>query len=80
MIEPKPQQDIAEAEIEPLKAETLHAILLACEKEMIESALAQSHGRILGPAGAAAKLGIPDSTLEAKIRRMGIDRFRFKPR
>ena len=29
------------------------------EIEMIEAALAESHGRIAGPSGAAAKLGIP---------------------
>jgi PAS domain S-box-containing protein len=52
--------------------------LLAHEKEAIEAALVQCHGRISGPAGAAAKLGIPDSTLDAKIRRLGIDRYRFK--
>jgi formate hydrogenlyase transcriptional activator len=40
----------------------------------IEAALAESHGRISRPAGAAAKLGIPRQTLESKIRRLGIDR------
>jgi formate hydrogenlyase transcriptional activator len=45
------------------------------EVEMIEAALAESHGRIAGPSGAAAKLGIPRQTLESKIRRMGIDKY-----
>jgi formate hydrogenlyase transcriptional activator len=45
------------------------------EVEMIETALAESHGRISGPKGAAAKLGIPRQTLESKIRRLGIDRY-----
>jgi formate hydrogenlyase transcriptional activator len=45
------------------------------EVEMIEAALAESHGRIAGPSGAAAKLGIPRQTLESKIRRLGIDRY-----
>jgi formate hydrogenlyase transcriptional activator len=45
------------------------------EVEMIESALAEAHGRISGPTGAAAKLGIPRQTLESKIRRLGIDRY-----
>jgi formate hydrogenlyase transcriptional activator len=58
----------------------LNGVLQAHEKEVIEVALAQSHGRISGPAGAAAKLGIPDSTLEAKIKRLGIDKYRFKSR
>jgi PAS domain S-box-containing protein len=57
---------------------TPNDVLQAHEKEVIEAALAQSHGRISGPAGAAAKLGIPDSTLEGKIRRLGIDKYRFK--
>src|SRR5262249_5269465 len=38
------------------------------EIEMIEAALAESHGRIAGPSGAAAKLGIPRQTLDSKIR------------
>jgi formate hydrogenlyase transcriptional activator len=45
------------------------------EVEMIEAALAESHGRIAGPAGAAAKLGIPRPTLESKIKRLGIDKY-----
>jgi formate hydrogenlyase transcriptional activator len=45
---------------------------------MIETALTESHGRIAGPAGAAAKLGIPRQTLESKIKRLGIDTYRFK--
>ena len=49
------------------------------EVEMIEAALAESHGRISGPSGAAAKLGIPRQTLESKIRRLGIDKYLQKP-
>jgi formate hydrogenlyase transcriptional activator len=45
------------------------------EVEMIEAALAECHGRISGPSGAAAKLGIPRQTLESKIRRLGIDKY-----
>jgi len=45
------------------------------EKEMIEAALAESRGRIAGPSGAAAKLGIPRQTLESKIKRLGIDKY-----
>ncbi len=47
------------------------------ERELIESALAESHGRIAGPSGAAAKLGIPRSTLETKIRKLGIKKHGF---
>jgi len=45
---------------------------------MIEAALASSGGRISGPAGAAAKLGIPRQTLESKISSLGINKHRFK--
>jgi formate hydrogenlyase transcriptional activator len=48
------------------------------EREMIEAALAQSRGRIAGPTGAAAKLGIPRQTLDRKILSLGIDRNQFK--
>ena len=49
------------------------------EVEMIEAALAESHGRISGPSGAAAKLGIPRQTLDSKIRRLGLDKYGRKP-
>jgi formate hydrogenlyase transcriptional activator len=48
------------------------------EVGMIEAALAETHGRISGPSGAAAKLGIPRQTLESKIRRLGIDKYSQK--
>jgi formate hydrogenlyase transcriptional activator len=48
------------------------------EKEMIEAALTESAGRVSGPDGAAAKLGLPRPTLDAKIRRLGINKYRFK--
>jgi PAS domain S-box-containing protein len=50
------------------------------EKALIESALRESRGRVAGPAGAAAKLGVPRSTLETKIRTLGIDKHLFKSR
>jgi len=62
----------------PYSGAALNGVLVAHEKEVIEAALTQSHGRISGPEGAATKLGIPDSTLEAKIKRLGIDKYRFK--
>ena len=48
------------------------------EKEMIETALKESRGRIFGPKGAATKLGIPRSTLESKIKSLKIDKNRFR--
>ncbi len=48
------------------------------EKNMIEEALKASRGRVFGPTGAAAKLGVPRSTLESKIKALKIDKNRFK--
>jgi len=51
--------------------------LASQEKEMIEAALAECRGKVSGASGAAAKLGIPPSTLESKIRALNIDKRRF---
>jgi PAS domain S-box-containing protein len=51
--------------------------LLNQEKEIIEAALAASKGRIAGPNGAAAKLGVPRSTLDSKIKQLKIRRQKF---
>jgi PAS domain S-box-containing protein len=48
------------------------------EKELIEKALTEAEGRVSGPSGAAAKLGIPPSTLEYKIRLLKINKHQFK--
>jgi formate hydrogenlyase transcriptional activator len=48
------------------------------EKEMIENALTQSRGRVSGPLGAAARLGIPRSTLESRIKSLNINKHRFR--
>ena len=48
------------------------------EREIIEAALAASRGRVSGPSGAAARLQIPPSTLEHKIRALKISKSRFK--
>jgi PAS domain S-box-containing protein len=50
----------------------------ATEREIIEEALRESQGRIFGPSGAAARLGIARSTLESKIRSLNINKNRFK--
>lgn len=50
------------------------------EREMIEAALEESQGRISGPSGAAAKLGIPRQTLDSKIASLQISKSRFKAR
>ena len=56
----------------------LSEIIAAQEKEMIEAALAESNGRVSGPRGAAAKLGIPQSTLDSKIKALKINKQRFR--
>jgi formate hydrogenlyase transcriptional activator len=48
------------------------------EREAIESALRVSRGRVSGPNGAAKALGLAPSTLEFRIKRLGIDKFRFR--
>jgi formate hydrogenlyase transcriptional activator len=62
----------------PVRPRTLDRALLRQEKEMIEAALTESQGRISGPAGAAAKLGLPARTLDSKIKRLKINKYRFK--
>ena len=52
--------------------------LAAQEKEMIEVALRECGGRVSGPSGAAARLGMPRSTLESKIRALKISKNRFR--
>ena len=47
------------------------------EKEIIEAALAESRGKVAGPEGAAAKLGIPRSTLDSKIKQLNIKKHKF---
>ena len=47
------------------------------EKEIIEEALAECGGRVYGRSGAAAKLGMPPSTLDSKIKSLKIDKKRF---
>jgi PAS domain S-box-containing protein len=66
---PVPAQSVDEALPEKLAIE---------EKAMIETALAQTRGQVAGPYGAAAKLGMPASTLESKIKTLKISKRRFK--
>src|SRR2546425_638631 len=48
------------------------------ERALIIAALAESRGRISGPSGAAAKLGIPRQTLESKIKALHLDTLAFR--
>src|SRR3984885_442030 len=56
----------------------LSASLAERERQMIEAALADSRGRVAGPSGAAAKLGIPRQTLDSKITNLQISKRQFK--
>jgi PAS domain S-box-containing protein len=47
------------------------------EREIIETALAESKGKVAGPEGAAAKLGIPRSTLDWRIKQLKIKKHKF---
>src|SRR6478672_7950530 len=58
----------------------LPGAVAAHEKAIIEEALRASGGRVFGPSGAAARLGIPRSTLESKIRALKINKNRFRGR
>ena len=68
----KPPERKAESEL------YLSEKVAAQEKEIIEAALRECQGRVSGPSGAAAKLGIARSTLESKIRLLKINKNRFK--
>lgn len=57
---------------------SFNSALNTSEREMIEKALSESAGRVGGPKGAAAKLGLPRQTLESKIKTLGINKFRFR--
>jgi PAS domain S-box-containing protein len=63
---------------EPKRQLELPRRLLAQEKNLIEVALKDSRGRVSGPTGAAAKLGIPRSTLESKLKSLKINKHRYK--
>jgi len=56
----------------------LSGTVAAHEKTLIEDALRACGGRVYGPSGAAARLGIPRSTLESRIRALKITKNRFR--
>jgi formate hydrogenlyase transcriptional activator len=59
----------------PLREDLLHS-----ERRRIEEALQAAHGKVSGPGGAAARLKLPSTTLESKIRRLGIDKYYYRGR
>jgi formate hydrogenlyase transcriptional activator len=62
----------------PIWSQGLAAERIAQEKAMIEKALAETRGTVSGPFGAAARLQMPSSTLESRIRTLGIDKNCFR--
>ena len=69
---------VASAKLSRRSCSSLAERLQEEEKNCIESALAESKGKISGDFGAAAKLGIPSSTLESKIKTLKIQKYQFK--
>jgi PAS domain S-box-containing protein len=71
---------LSKGDVPPPKTETSPVSKVGrwSEKEIIKAALAESKGRISGPSGAAAKLGIPPSTLDYRIRALRINKREFK--
>jgi PAS domain S-box-containing protein len=68
------------ASVQPARQESagpLPHTLQNQEREMIEAALAECKGKVAGSEGAAAKLGIPRSTLDSKIKQLRIKKHRF---
>jgi formate hydrogenlyase transcriptional activator len=61
-----------------VRSVSLASDLAEREKAMIEDTLRATKGLVSGPTGAAAKLGMPRQTLDSKIRKLGINRYRFK--
>jgi len=47
-------------------------------KSKIEMVLRETRGKVYGPRGAAARLGVPGTTLESQIRSLGIKKYFFK--
>ncbi len=66
--------------LKPAAVQPLREDLADQEKKRIEAALAEARGRVSGPSGAAMRLGMPASTLDSKIKSLGIDKRRFQTR
>jgi Carboxypeptidase regulatory-like domain/Bacterial regulatory protein, Fis family len=64
----------------PTPAGDINRRLQKDERDAIEAALRASRGRVAGPDGAARRLGLPASTLESRIQRLGVDKHRYRNR
>jgi formate hydrogenlyase transcriptional activator len=60
------------------QSHALAADLQERERDMIETALKECRGLVAGPCGAAARLNIVRTTLESRIKKLGIDKYSFK--
>jgi DNA-binding NtrC family response regulator len=69
---------LAQESVQPSQAYRSIDEKSASERSAIETALAETRGRVAGSSGAAAKLGVPPSTLESKIRSLKINKSRFR--
>jgi formate hydrogenlyase transcriptional activator len=54
------------------------AIFGSDRKAHIEAVLRETRGRVYGPRGAAARLGLPATTLDSQIRALSINKHQFK--
>jgi formate hydrogenlyase transcriptional activator len=64
----------------PTPAGDINRRLQKDERDAIEAALRASRGRVAGPEGAARRLGLPASTLESRIQRLGVNKHRYRNR
>ena len=72
---------VDEAWLQPEKTEPrvgLHPSLMNRERELIETALAETKGRIAAPDGAAKRSGVPRTTRDYKIKSLRIDKYRYR--
>jgi formate hydrogenlyase transcriptional activator len=72
-----PKVGHAEEGVTPTNSKTngaLHNVLEETERQQILQALRQSNWVVAGPNGAAARLGMNRSTLQVRIRKLGISR------
>jgi formate hydrogenlyase transcriptional activator len=64
----------------PTPAGDINRHLQKDERDAIEAALRASRGRVAGADGAARRLGLPASTLESRIQRLGVNKHRYRNR
>ncbi|HEX4379998.1 MAG TPA: sigma-54 dependent transcriptional regulator, partial [Candidatus Acidoferrum sp.] len=77
-IEPEMLRDSSTSASAGATQDTIDDDAEHAERTAIENALKISRGKISGPKGAAKKIGIPASTLEFRIKKLGINKFHFR--